>query len=75
MQEANWGAATVFRCLAGSGGGTDTIGGFRIGIDTLSLQGVGTVSEQVIGGSANIALTDNTSITLTGVADLTHLFG
>ncbi|MGH3967318.1 MAG: hypothetical protein ACRDTV_04155, partial [Mycobacterium sp.] len=65
----SWGAADVFRCVAGQGGGTDIINGFRVGTDQLDLQGVGVASKSVSGGSTYLTLTDNTHIQFVGVAN------
>ena len=65
------GGASTFDFIDGSAGGALTISGFRLGTDTLHLQGYtgsGVSSEQVVGGSLRIVLTDNTHVTLTGVA-------
>ena len=69
------GRATMFDLVAGTGGGTDMIKGFRVGTDKLMLQGVGVQSHGTVGGSANLLLTDGTHLTLTGVADSARLFG
>ena len=61
----------VFDFINGSAGGTVNINDFIPGTDLLHLQGysgTGIASEQVVGGSTRITLTDNTKITLAGVA-------
>jgi hypothetical protein len=62
--------ASTFDFINGSAGGSLTISGFRLGTDTLHLQGYagsGIGNEQVVGGALQIALTDNTHVTLTGI--------
>ena len=51
VQEANYGSANVLNFLAGHGGGTDVISGFRAGVDQLVFQGVTVASEQSGSGS------------------------
>ena len=74
-QIADWGAAAVFDFIAGSGGGTDVIQHFRVGIDKLNLMGVSVQTQQTVGGSTNLLLSDNTHLQLIGVANAAHLFG
>ncbi len=74
VQVAGFGAADVFNFVAGSGGGTDTIAGFRNGTDSLALHGVKVASETVSGGSVNITLSDKTHIQLMGDASTSGLF-
>ncbi len=62
--------ASTFDFINGSAGGSLTVSGFRLGTDTLHLQGYpgsGISSEQVVGGSLQIVLTDNTHVTLAGI--------
>lgn len=72
---AGWGKATSFDFLAGHGGGTDVITGFRTGTDKLVLNGVRVQSQQTSGGSVNLLLTDGTHVQLVGLTQATHLFG
>jgi hypothetical protein len=73
-QVAGWGAGDLFECVAGHGGGTDTITGFVAGADTLQFNGVHVTSETISGGSTTLKLNDNTTIHLAGFADTTHIF-
>ena len=64
--------AAIFDFTNGESGGSLTIANFTPGTDILHLQGYsgsGVSSETVSGGSTQIVLSDNTSITLTGVTD------
>jgi hypothetical protein len=74
VQEAGWGSADIFKFVAGHGGGTDTITGFREGTDSLVFSGLSVASESVSGGSTTLALSDNTSVLLAGFADTGHIF-
>jgi hypothetical protein len=74
VQEAGWGAADIFRFVAGHGGGTDTITGFRAGTDKLAFVGVHVASETISGGSTTLSLTDHTALLLAGFADTGHMF-
>jgi len=74
VQEAGWGAADIFKCVAGHGGGTDTITGFRPGTDSLVFAGVHVASETISGGSTTLHLTDTTTVLLAGFADTGHMF-
>ena len=63
--------------LAGHGGGTELVNGFKVGTDRLALRGfggggtqAGVTSTQVVGGSTILTLADNTRITLAGVGSL-----
>ena len=63
--------------LAGQGGGTDLVNGFKVGTDRLALRGfggggaqAGVANTQVVGGSTVLTLADNTRITLAGVGSL-----
>ena len=72
--------ASMIDIVNGSAGGSLTISGFASGTDAIHLQGYagsGIRTETVSGGSTQIVLTDNTSITLTGFsADASHpVFG
>ncbi len=76
VQVASWGNGVLFDFVAGAGGAADVIKGFRSGTDKLVLMGgVGVQSQSVSGGSANLVLTDGTSVQLAGVTNTTHLFG
>ena len=76
VQVAGWGKGVLFDFVAGSGGGADLIKGFRVGTDKLVLVGgVGVQSQAVVGGSANLLLTDGTRVQLVGVTSTTQLFG
>jgi hypothetical protein len=68
VSEAGYGNADIYSFLAGVGGGTDIITGFRAGIDQLRLSGVSVATEQVSGGSTYLTLSDHTSIQLMGYA-------
>jgi Ca2+-binding RTX toxin-like protein len=74
VQEAGWGADDIFKCVAGHGGGTDTITGFRPGTDSLVFAGVHVASETINGGSTMLYLSDSTSVLLAGFADTGHMF-
>ena len=74
VQEAPWGAADMFQFVAGHGGGTDTIVGFRLGTDSLTLSGVRVKSEALTSTGTKLTLTDNTHVLLANVTDTTHLF-
>ena len=74
VQVAGWGAGDTFSFLAGQGGGTDVISGFRAGTDALSFNGVGVASETIASGATNLLLSDGTHVTLTGFMDTAHLF-
>jgi len=74
VQEAGWGAADIFKCVAGHGGGTDTITGFRPGTDSLVFASVHVDSETITGGSTMLYLSDSTSVLLAGFADTGHMF-
>ncbi len=76
VQVAGWGSGVEFDFVAGAGGGTDIIRGFRAGTDKLVLSGgVGVQSQGVSGGSASLLLTDGTHVQLAGVTSTAHLFG
>ena len=76
VQVAASGSGVLFDLVAGNGGASDLIKGFRVGTDKLALVGgVAVQSQSVSGGSANLQLTDGTRVQLTGVTDTTHLFG
>jgi hypothetical protein len=70
VAEAGYGAATTYHFNAGSGGGSDTITGFKAGTDSLVLHGVSVTSDVSQGGSTNLTLSDGTHLCLTGVAAL-----
>ncbi len=74
VHEAGWGSANIFAFVAGQSGGTDTITGFRAGVDILSLQGVAVVAQQIVSGTATLTLTDGTALTLTNVGSNAQLF-
>ncbi len=69
--EAGWGGADVFEFNHGHGGGSDTITGFKVGVDSLVFNGVGVTSNTSSGGSTNLTLSDGTHLCLAGVASLT----
>jgi hypothetical protein len=75
VQVAAYGAADLFHCLSGQGGGTDLITGFRSGIDRVVLQGVAVVSTKISGGATDIILTDNTHLHFGGLTDASRIFG
>src|SRR5947209_8218108 len=64
------GAANTFEFIAGQGGGTDVLQGFRVGTDHLVFKGVTVTSQTVSGGVDNILLSDNTHLQLAGVSIL-----
>jgi hypothetical protein len=68
------GPANLYELVAGKGGGTDVISGFRLGTDHLKLEGVTVASKNVTAGSANFVLSDNTHLKLVGVTDLVKAF-
>jgi hypothetical protein len=68
------GPSNLYEFIAGKGGGTDVISGFRVGTDHLSLQGVTVTQKSVTAGSANFVLSDNTHLKLVGVTDLVKPF-
>ncbi len=74
VQVGNWGAGDVFDFNAGHAGGTDTIGGFRAGTDSLVFNGVSVTSETVASGATRLVLSDNTHVVLSGFADTQGLF-
>jgi hypothetical protein len=61
------GAADVFKFIAGMGGGTDTITGFRSGKDVVDYQGVSVVSDSVTSAGLNVVLSDGTHVTYAGI--------
>ena len=73
-QIAGWGAGDLFQCVAGHGGGTDNITGFRAGTDAIQFRGVNVTSETISGGSTTLNLSDHTTINLLGFSDTTHIF-
>jgi hypothetical protein len=73
-QIAGWGAGDLFQCVAGHGGGTDNITGFRAGTDTLQFNGVSVTSETFSGGSTKLSLSDHTTVNLIGFSDTNHIF-
>ncbi len=76
VQVAGWGSGVLFDFVAGAGGGTDVIQGFRAGTDKLVMSGgVDVQSQAVSGGSASLLLTDGTHVQLAGVTSTAHLFG
>ena len=76
VQLAGSGNGVLFDFVAGKGGAADVISGFRVGTDRLALLGgVGVQSEGVVGGSANLLLTDGTRVQLVGVTSTANLFG
>lgn len=68
VTQAGYGQAVVYDFVAGFGGGTDVITGFRAGVDSLVFQGVSVASESVGGGTTSLVLSDGTHITLVGVS-------
>ena len=62
----SYGAPDIFQAVSGHGGGSNSITGFRAGIDMLSLQGVSVTAETVGTSSTTLVLSDNTQITLAG---------
>ncbi len=71
VTEAAWGGADVYQFNHGHGGGSDTITGFKVGVDSLVFNGVSVKSEVSAGGSTNLTLTDGTHLCLAGVTSLT----
>ncbi|WP_419729309.1 beta strand repeat-containing protein [Lichenicola sp.] len=67
VQEAAYGAADIFNAVAGHGGGTDIITGFRSATDKLVLHGVSIVTASVGSGGYGLSLSDGTHIMLVGV--------
>ena len=67
VTEWAWGAAVVYTCAAGEGGGRQVINGFRIGIDQFALQGVGVQALAAVAGSTLLTLTDGTTVQFAGV--------
>ena len=74
INAAGWGAVDSFTFLSGHAPAADLIKNFRAGTDKLILSGVTVASETVSGGSANLVFSDNSTLTLAGVTNLTHLF-
>jgi hypothetical protein len=68
VTEASWGAADMFHFVAGHGGGTDVIQGFRPGTDQLLFEGVGVTARQVLDGDTWLTLNDGTQVELVDVA-------
>jgi hypothetical protein len=65
------GAADTLQFVAGHGGGTDVIAGYRAGVDQVQFQGgVGIASQSVANGALNLVLTDGTRASFAGI---THL--
>ena len=76
VQVAGSGKGVLFDFVAGAGGATDLIKGFRIGTDKLVLNGgIGVQSQGISAGSVNLLLTDGTHVQLAGVTSTAHLFG
>ncbi len=75
IQEAAYGNADMFEFVAGHGGGTDAITGFRLGFDQLVLNGVTVKSETITSTSTKLTLSDNTHVVLAGVLDTAHSLG
>ena len=67
--------AVVYDVVKGAAGGTDSIHGFRPGIDRLAPFGYGGVAPSVAlaGGNSVLNLDDGTRITLLGVTDPSHI--
>jgi hypothetical protein len=74
VKEFQPGAADIFNFVAGSGGGHDTITGFRVGIDQIALKGVSVVSQAASGGGTLVTLSDNTTLQLAGIANTHGIF-
>jgi Ca2+-binding RTX toxin-like protein len=74
IQEAGFGLGDIFNFVAGHGGGTDTITGFRLGVDTLNFSGVTIKSETVVGTQTRLVLSDNTHVVLNGFSDTQGVF-
>lgn len=67
----------MFAFVDGGAGGSEVIGGFRVGTDVLALRGyagsgpqAGVTNSAVVGGSTVLTLSDATHITLVGVTTL-----
>ncbi len=71
VTEAAWGGADIYQFNHGHGGGSDTITGFKVGVDSLVFNGVTVKSDVSAGGSTNLTLSDGTHLCLAGVASLT----
>ncbi len=67
ITEAGSGGAVTYDFVAGHGGGSDTITGFRVGTDQMSFQGVNVTSDVVNAGSTIMTLSDGTHVTFVGV--------
>ncbi len=69
-------AADTFAFQKGAAGGSDTISGFKLGIDTLSLTGYGLTASSALGtalqinGGTVLTFADGTTITVAGVPNL-----
>ncbi len=72
------GGADAFDFVAGKAGGDLTVAGFRVGVDSIDLQGYtgsGIASERVVSGALQVVLSDNSHITLLGITSTgTSLF-
>jgi hypothetical protein len=68
VTEASYGGSDLYQFVAGHGGGSDLITGFRVGTDRLQFQGVSVASLRAAGGSTYLTLSDQTRVELIGVA-------
>lgn len=66
VNEAGWGSAVNYHFLKGHGGGTDVIGSFRQGVDTLDFNGVSITKQSIASGSTTVTLSDSTKIIFVG---------
>ncbi len=72
-------AADTFAFQRGAAGGSDTISGFKVGVDTLSLTGYGLTASSALGtslqqnGGTVLTFADGTTITVAGVNNLSSL--
>ena len=74
VNQAAWGNADIYTIARGHPPTLDTINGFRIGTDSLILNGVALRTVSIVNGSANLGFSDKTHVVLTGITDVTHLF-
>ena len=68
LQIMSGSTAAVLNFGGGHGGGTDTIYGFRGGVDTFHLNGISLRSETIISGGYDFKMSDGTDIRLMGVS-------
>ena len=74
VQELGWGAANTFGFLAGQSG-SSTIANFIVGTDKAVLgAGVSVVSQSIVNGSAQFALSNGSTVTFSGVTSTQGIF-